>query len=685
MALSETHGLKSQWACRLACQLIKSHHGEITETVCRQLVTRGLQTLPDIIRGCDLSGSQVKQALLLLIQHNYASVYTHKDDENARNAKPPVAMYEPNVDVILQILRRPRILLHLREEQGVRAEQVGELMLEHGRITYEQLASAMAGRMECSEQEARHAARDVLMALINFRCVERAPPCNLPPPIVPTHPNATKRRTKSGAGSAEAAAEEAAALKSLEELKYSHLRFKIPHALAVGAFSDAQPAEQGVNGEGGEAAGQEYAPNQVPAELMDTDEAPRGEGEQAETSNGPRGRGKTSRSEDGTGGSLPPAKKARVMAGSKPAAPAEPKQRILAGTKKAEASGESALGISAKKERAEREALAISSSQDSGQDVLWRLNYEELNRRFRHACCVRLARSNYDEDTATVMEAMLAAGRSYETKLREERGANLSVDQVQANVRRIAGAKRRAQEDKDGESEHGMEGVKEEEQEEQEQPEEVEELCSKVSSIIGRLCADPFEPMSYASEGPQGSTFCVNMSRIIDQLKLKELEAVARDRYGAGGLRIFRLLFIHDQLEQKQVADMAMLPPKDTRELLYRMLQGGFVFLQDIPKTSDRAASRTFYTWHVEWEPVSDHFSTNLYRAAGNVWARLQHEMAKNKELLDLVEEAQIVGQLTFNITQEQRLKLGALQRTARVLEASLIELDEMIALFNSY
>eukprot|EP00983_Pelagomonas_calceolata_P123720 1161037-Pelagomonas_calceolata.AAC.7 len=35
----------------------------------------------------------------------------------------------------------------------------------------------------------------------------------------------------------------------------------------------------------------------------------------------------------------------------------------------------------------------------------------------RHACCVRLARSNYDEDTATVMEAMLAAGRSYETKV----------------------------------------------------------------------------------------------------------------------------------------------------------------------------------------------------------------------------------------------------------------------------
>eukprot|EP00983_Pelagomonas_calceolata_P064045 1147952-Pelagomonas_calceolata.AAC.2 len=62
----------------------------------------------------------------------------------------------------------------------------------------------------------------------------------------------------------------------------------------------------------------------------------------------------------------------------------------------------------------------------------------------------------------------------------------------------------------------------------------------------------------------------------------------------------------------------------------------------------------------------------------------MPHSIRGSVQLLDLVEEAQIVGQLTFNITQEQRLKLGALQRTARVLEASLIELDEMIALFNS-
>lgn len=45
-------------------------------------------------------------------------------------------------------------------------------------------------------------------------------------------------------------------------------------------------------------------------------------------------------------------------------------------------------------------------------------------------------------------------------------------------------------------------------------------------------------------------------------------------------MRIFRLLLAKKQLEQKQVADFAMLPQKDARELLYRMLQAGYVSLQ---------------------------------------------------------------------------------------------------------
>ena len=43
---------------------------------------------------------------------------------------------------------------------------------------------------------------------------------------------------------------------------------------------------------------------------------------------------------------------------------------------------------------------------------------------------------------------------------------------------------------------------------------------------------------------------------------------------------MYRLLVTLRQLEQKQVSEKAMLPMKDTRELLYRMLKAGTISLQ---------------------------------------------------------------------------------------------------------
>ena len=46
------------------------------------------------------------------------------------------------------------------------------------------------------------------------------------------------------------------------------------------------------------------------------------------------------------------------------------------------------------------------------------------------------------------------------------------------------------------------------------------------------------------------------------------------------GLRIFRLLKAKRQLEQKQVAEQAVLPPKEANVTLYTLLKGGFVCIQ---------------------------------------------------------------------------------------------------------
>lgn len=58
------------------------------------------------------------------------------------------------------------------------------------------------------------------------------------------------------------------------------------------------------------------------------------------------------------------------------------------------------------------------------------------------------------------------------------------------------------------------------------------------------------------------------------------LECVVRERFGSKALRVFRLLLMKKMLDQKQVTDMAMIPSKEAKELLYTLLAENFVSLQ---------------------------------------------------------------------------------------------------------
>jgi hypothetical protein len=69
------------------------------------MASKGLQTLPEIIRGSSMTDMQVKHALLLLMQHNYVSAYLQRDESGQKNARPPYNQYEAHVGRILQIIR----------------------------------------------------------------------------------------------------------------------------------------------------------------------------------------------------------------------------------------------------------------------------------------------------------------------------------------------------------------------------------------------------------------------------------------------------------------------------------------------------------------------------------------------------------------------------------------------------
>lgn len=161
-----------------------------------------------------------------------------------------------------------------------------------------------------------------------------------------------------------------------------------------------------------------------------------------------------------------------------------------------------------------------------------------------------------------------------------------------------------------------------------------------------------------------------------------------KERWGGPACRIFRLLLVKRQLEQKQIAEMAMLPMKDTRELLYRLLKANYLQLQEVARTADRVPSRTFYLFRVDLARVIECVGTELYRTAAKVRQRLLVELEQEKEVLELLEAiaraAGAEGQAPAPaLTAAQRQRLERIRQVAATLETCIMRLDELILIFN--
>lgn len=98
-----------------------------------------------------------------------------------------------------------------------------------------------------------------------------------------------------------------------------------------------------------------------------------------------------------------------------------------------------------------------------------------------------------------------------------------------------------------------------------------------------------------------------------------------------------------------------------------------------MPRTADHAPSRTFYTWRANAGVAKARMASDLYRAAGNLHARLAHEMSRKEELVQLLEGPSVAS----HVLERREQEIVTLRAVTTRLEASLLDLDAQIMLFN--
>jgi len=161
-----------------------------------------------------------------------------------------------------------------------------------------------------------------------------------------------------------------------------------------------------------------------------------------------------------------------------------------------------------------------------------------------------------------------------------------------------------------------------------------------LKTSLGSRGGDPDASAMLLDVKADNRAYEVAVEDIVQELKLQHAQAIAREKFGEQGARIFRLLIAKKRLEEKQITEMGIMPKKQTRELLHKMMRAGMTHVQDIPKDSQRRPNRMMHLWTVTFTKVCKTLMDSFYFTWVNLSIRTEKEAVPMKPVLDKANHA---------------------------------------------
>ncbi|KAI8894852.1 hypothetical protein BC833DRAFT_623575 [Globomyces pollinis-pini] len=175
-----------------------------------------------------------------------------------------------------------------------------------------------------------------------------------------------------------------------------------------------------------------------------------------------------------------------------------------------------------------------------------------------------------------------------------------------------------------------------------------------------------------------GGKYVVRLKDMATKFRSEIIETIAMEKCGQVGKRVWRILKEKLKIDDKEIAKQAVVEEKEARTALYKLLQFGLVFMQDVPKTLDHSASRTIILWFVDINRTSEILLQNSYKTIHRLKIRHAYQLEKRKVLIEKANRTDIlsgVGKLPAN-----DLKLyEILKSECKQLVGQIQRLDQMV------
>lgn len=160
------------------------------------------------------------------------------------------------------------------------------------------------------------------------------------------------------------------------------------------------------------------------------------------------------------------------------------------------------------------------------------------------------------------------------------------------------------------------------------------------------------------SPGRYTVSFC-HLSQAVKQFNYESLiKATMKDD-------TFRVLRCIKQLrlaDEKSIAQAVLLKEKTVRSQIYQLVEANIVEIQEVPRSADRAASKTFYLFRYKQQPSYDQLINSLIFDMGEIINIITQFEQENKILLDKCQRVDVEGHEEEYLIESELKTLHSLQ-----------------------
>ncbi|KAF9159531.1 RNA polymerase III subunit C82 [Actinomortierella ambigua] len=307
-----------------------------------------------------------------------------------------------------------------------------------------------------------------------------------------------------------------------------------------------------------------------------------------------------------------------------------------------------------------RKTGSVAISEEVEDDVYFRVNFERFIIRWRNIKISELIEGRLNATAKAIMLTLLTLAESKMLVCSEEFSKAVSSVQI---LNGLAQDVNLADTLAFNESELGVHDAKP----------SLSECLDKYMDVL----EEDLLKITKKDQGRSGQ-YVVNLKQAAKVMKHRVIEGMVSTRFGGHYVRIMNMLLEKGKSEEKQISKWAMMPVKDVREKLTTLYTFGVLNMQEVPKSADRAPSRTFYLWEVLPDRACEALVEKLIHTMANLRQRRFVERSKRHVLLEKCERTDVQANDGL-LNMGDKRELEALNNMLEMLEVQELRIADMV------